>query len=74
MDVSPSPEQAKEIEKSAKKWCRPNRPFCPTSPGYGSRGNTFNGDIAWVQIDLGTDDHDHLISPQERFKVAMAHR
>src|SRR6185503_20586630 len=25
----------------------------PTSPDYGPRGNAFNGDIAWVQIDLG---------------------
>jgi hypothetical protein len=25
----------------------------------------------WVQIDLGTDDHDHLILPAERFCVAI---
>ena len=25
-----------------------------------------------VQIDLEKDSHDHLISPEERFKVAMA--
>jgi hypothetical protein len=25
-----------------------------------------------VQIDLGKDDHDHFISPEERLKVAMA--
>jgi hypothetical protein len=28
--------------------------------------------VNWVQIDLETDDHDHLISPEESFKVAMA--
>jgi arylsulfatase len=32
----------------------------------------FNGRIHWVQIDLGTDDHDHLISAEERLAVVMA--
>ena len=32
----------------------------------------FNGEVYWVQIDLEQDDHDHLISPEERFQVAMA--
>jgi arylsulfatase len=44
----------------------------PASPDYGPRGNTFSGEIHWVQIDIGTDDHDHLITPEERFKLAMA--
>ena len=44
----------------------------PASPDYGPTGNTFNGDIAWVQIDIGDDDHDHLIKPEERFRIAMA--
>jgi arylsulfatase A-like enzyme len=44
----------------------------PASPDYGPTGNAFSGDIHWVQIDLGTDDHDHLISPEERFQLAMA--
>jgi arylsulfatase len=42
------------------------------SPDYGSRGNKFSGQVNWVQIDLEKDDHDHLISPEERFMVAMA--
>jgi hypothetical protein len=25
----------------------------------------------WVQIDLEADDHDHLISPEERLRIAM---
>jgi arylsulfatase len=37
---------------------------------YGQR--KFNGEVNWVEIDLGLDDHDHLISPEERLKVAMA--
>jgi arylsulfatase A-like enzyme len=44
----------------------------PVSPDYGTEGNAFSGEVHWVQIDLEKDDHDHLISPEERFKVAMA--
>jgi arylsulfatase len=34
----------------------------------------FNGQIEWVQIDLADDanDADHLISPEERWQIAMA--
>jgi arylsulfatase A-like enzyme len=32
----------------------------------------FNGQVLWVQLDTGTDDHSHLISPEERLRVAMA--
>jgi arylsulfatase len=28
--------------------------------------------VKLVQIDFGTDDHDHLISPEERLRIAMA--
>ena len=40
----------------------------------GSRGEirTYRGKINWAQIDLKKDDQDHLISPEERFKIAMA--
>lgn len=44
----------------------------PVSPDYGAEGNAFNGTVNWVQIDLEKDDHDHLIAPEERFRVAMA--
>lgn len=42
------------------------------SPDYGPKGNEFSGEVNWVQIDLEKDDHDHLISPDERFRIAMA--
>lgn len=32
----------------------------------------FNSTIKWVQLDVGEDDHNHLISEEERFHVAMA--
>ena len=44
----------------------------PVSPDYGPTGNEFSGKVNWVQIDLEKDDHDHLISPEERFQIAMA--
>jgi arylsulfatase len=44
----------------------------PVSPDYGPQNNEFSGEVNWVQIDLEKDDHDHLISPEERFRVAMA--
>jgi hypothetical protein len=44
----------------------------PASPEYGSRDNAFSGAIDWVQIDIGDDDHSHLITPEDRLKLAMA--
>ena len=44
----------------------------PVSPDYGPTANEFTGEVNWVQIDLEKDDHDHMVSPEERFKVAMA--
>jgi arylsulfatase len=42
------------------------------SPDYGVADNAFNGEVNWVEIDLEKDNHDHLISPEERWRVAMA--
>jgi arylsulfatase len=46
----------------------------PVSDDYDGESSRFTGTIKWVQIDLGADaeDADHLISPEERFTVAMA--
>jgi hypothetical protein len=44
----------------------------PASPDYGPVGNKFTGTIDWVQLDIGEDDHDHLITPEDRLSVAMA--
>lgn len=43
----------------------------PASPDYGPSGNEFTGTIDWVRIDIGEDSHDHLITPEDRLKVAM---
>ena len=44
----------------------------PSSPDYGPTENAFNGEIAWVQLRVGDDDHNHLISPEARLTLAMA--
>jgi arylsulfatase A-like enzyme len=46
----------------------------PVSDDYGPKNSTFSGRVHWVQIDLdeAAEDLDHLISPEERFRVAMA--
>jgi hypothetical protein len=43
----------------------------PVSADYTREGSIFTGKINWVQIDLGKDDHDHFISPEERLHLAM---
>jgi len=44
------------------------------SEDYGPRGNEFTGEVNWVQIDLdeAAADLDHLITPEERLRIAMA--
>jgi arylsulfatase A-like enzyme len=44
----------------------------PVSSDYTRNTSIFNGKVNWVQIDLGKEDADHFISPEERLKVAMA--
>jgi arylsulfatase len=46
----------------------------PVSDDYTAEGSRFTGTIRWVQIDVdaAAEDVDHLISPEERFTIAMA--
>jgi arylsulfatase len=46
----------------------------PVSDDYEGEASIFTGTVSWVQIDLGADaeDADHLITPEERLRVAMA--
>jgi arylsulfatase len=39
---------------------------------YSASTSRFSGTINWVQIDLGDDDHDHFIDPEERLRVAVS--
>ena len=43
----------------------------PVAEDYTVQTSRFNGTIEWVQLDQGLDDHDHLISPEERFRLAL---
>jgi hypothetical protein len=50
--------------------------FCPPRP---CRSNSYSNvdftvEVRWVQIDLGdaADDEDHLLSPEEQYRIAMA--
>ena len=44
------------------------------SDRYTSEGSRFTGTIEWVEIDIdgAAADEDHLISPEERLRLAMA--
>jgi voltage-gated potassium channel len=46
----------------------------PVSDDYEGESSVFSGTVNWVQIDLSEDaeDADHLITPEERLRVAMA--
>ncbi|HET6728453.1 MAG TPA: arylsulfatase [Jiangellaceae bacterium] len=46
----------------------------PVTDDLGPRETAFTGRVRWVQIDLGDDatDADHLIAPEERYRIAMA--
>jgi arylsulfatase len=46
----------------------------PVTDDLGPAETKFSGRVRWVQLDLGDDaeDADHLISPEERYRIAMA--
>jgi arylsulfatase A-like enzyme len=46
----------------------------PVSDDYGPKDSEFTGRVRWVQIDIdqAAEDFDHLITPEERLRVAMA--
>jgi arylsulfatase A-like enzyme len=46
----------------------------PVSPDYGSRGNGFTGRVKGVQLAIAKDAEsvDHLVSPEEAVRIAMA--
>jgi hypothetical protein len=46
----------------------------PVSPDYGSHGNAFKGRVKGVQLAIAeaAESSDHLVSPEEAIRVAMA--
>jgi hypothetical protein len=43
----------------------------PVSPDYVG-GSKFNGKIDLVQIDIGDDNHDHMVDPADLIRVAIS--
>jgi arylsulfatase len=46
----------------------------PVTDDFGPVGERFNGRIQWVELDIdeAAEDLDHLITPEERLRIAMA--
>jgi hypothetical protein len=46
----------------------------PVSDDHGPKGTDFTGQVDWVQLDIddAAEDLDHMISPEERMRIAMA--
>ena len=44
------------------------------SKDYGARGNAFNGTVKGVQLAIGSaaERSDHLVSPEDAIRIAMA--
>ncbi len=41
------------------------------SDDYAPEDSDFTGTVNWVRLDIGDDSHDHLITPEDRLRVAM---
>jgi arylsulfatase len=46
----------------------------PVSDDYGAKDSEFTGRVRWVQLDIdkAAENVDHLITPEDRLKIAMA--
>ncbi len=44
----------------------------PVSEDYVGAASAFTGTVNWVQLEVGADSTDHLITPEDRIKVAMS--
>ncbi|MFC4223639.1 arylsulfatase [Lysinibacter cavernae] len=63
-------EQTEAFLFSADETCDVGNEFgSPVTTDYTQ--TAFTGSVAWVQLELGLDSHNHLISAEERLKVMM---
>jgi hypothetical protein len=68
-------DQTEPFVFSADETCDVGNEFgSPVTNDYPKGGAKFSGEVNWVEIDVGeeAEDLNHLISPEERFRVAMA--
>jgi arylsulfatase len=42
----------------------------PVSEDYTGESSRFTGKVHWVELQIGDDNHDHLITPEELMRVA----
>ena len=64
-------EQTEPFIFSADETCDVGDEFgSPVTTDYGQ--TKFNGDLTWVELQIGLDDHSHLIEPEAHAHVAMA--
>jgi hypothetical protein len=52
----------------------PSDTASPVSDDYKGASSEFTGTVNWVQLDIdqAAEDLDHLITPEERLRIAMA--
>ncbi|MFC4223706.1 arylsulfatase [Lysinibacter cavernae] len=43
----------------------------PVSDDYEATGNEFTGNLTWLRLDAGDDDHTHLADPNHLMQIAM---
>jgi arylsulfatase len=46
----------------------------PAYEGYATWGGAFTGTLDWAEVELGLDDHSHLIDPEEHLQAALRHQ
>jgi arylsulfatase len=46
----------------------------PAYEGYATWGGAFSGTLDWAEVELGLDDHSHLIDPEEHLQAALRHQ
>jgi arylsulfatase len=44
----------------------------PVFPGASIESTVFTGEIDWVELSTGDDDHTHLIAPEEHLQLLMS--
>jgi hypothetical protein len=44
----------------------------PVSEDYSGESSRFTGKVNWVELKIGDDSHDHLITPEELMRVATS--
>jgi arylsulfatase len=63
-------EQTEAFLFSADETCDVGDEFgSPVTTDYSQK--TFSGEVEWVELELGLDDHNHLIRPEDRISLAM---